>query len=524
MIMSLILSQLLKRLENFMIGCMKKMMQWLCMIAALAGAGSLLSVAQAEEEQYAQYPTINYGTGAKATQLHRGEYLVKMGDCIACHTAAGGQAFAGGLAFDTPFGTIYSPNITPDKTNGIGHWTDEQFFKAVREGIAPDGQYFYPAFPFPYYNKLTDQDLEDIRAYLNAIPAVAQPNLDNKMMFPFNWRFLQLGWRLMFFEFQKTGAYKLDSAHDASWNRGAYLVLSLGHCDMCHTPMYYLLSKKFVLGAPIKKYHLAGGFVNGFYAPNITQSRMKTVSVDQLADVFLHDRLLEGGEVQGPMKEANHDSFRYLTAEDIAAIHSYLVTVQSETPPKQKMGTGLAAGKKIYEQYCVGCHATGAGGAPKFGDASAWEPLAKQGMDTLYQNAIHGIDGMPPKGTCATCSEEDIKNAVQYLVSQSTGAHAAGPAPQAPRQLTLADGKQIYEQYCQACHNGAYPGAPKVGDKAAWMPLIAKGMDVMILNSIKGIGNMPPNGSCKQCNAAQIKAAVKYMVNESKTEGDYMLW
>jgi mono/diheme cytochrome c family protein len=161
-------------------------------------------------EQYAQYPKMNYGAGSKADQLKRGEYLVKMGDCIACHTAPGGQAFAGGLAFDTPFGTIYSPNITPDKQHGIGQWTNPQFFKAVREGIAPDGQYFYPAFPFPYYNKLSDQDLLDIRAYLNAIPASAKPNQENSMMFPFNWRFLQLGWRLMFFEFQKTGPYKPD--------------------------------------------------------------------------------------------------------------------------------------------------------------------------------------------------------------------------------------------------------------------------------------------------------------------------
>lgn len=508
------------------------MMQRSLVVGAIVIAGMFAgvpSVLAAEDnnspggEKYAQYPQINYGLGEKADQLKRGEYLVKMGDCIACHTEPGGQAFAGGLAFDTPFGSIYSPNITPDKQNGIGRWTDEQFYKAVREGIAPDGSYLYPAFPFPYYNKLTDQDLKDIKAYLNAIPAVAKPNHENKMMFPFNWRFLQLGWRLMFFEFQKTGPYQPDPKHDAVWNRGAYLVLSYGHCDMCHTPMYYLGSKKFVLGAPIKKYHLAGGFVNGFYAPNISGSRMKDVSVDQLADVFLKNKLLEGGEVQGPMREANHDSFQYLTPDDIAAIHSYLVTVKSETPPQPKSGSGQDAGKKIYEQYCVGCHATGAGGAPKFGDGTAWAPLVKQGMDTLYQNAIHGIDGMPPKGTCATCSEQDIKNTVQYIVSQSTGKAAALPQ-EAPKQLTLADGKQIYEQYCQACHNGAYPGAPKTGDKTAWQPLIHKGIDVLILNTLSGIGNMPAKGSCAKCNTAEIKAAVKYMVNESKSEGDYMLW
>ena len=128
-------------------------------------------------EEYAQYPKINYGSGAKAAQLKRGEYLVRMGDCIACHSVKESKPFAGGLAFDTPFGTLYSPNITPDKTNGIGSWTTEQFNTAVREGIRPDGQYLFPAFPFPYYNKLSDAELADIRAYLNAVPAVNKKTL-----------------------------------------------------------------------------------------------------------------------------------------------------------------------------------------------------------------------------------------------------------------------------------------------------------------------------------------------------------
>ncbi len=518
---------------------MKKISRWRLSISALLfGSASLCpALALAAEdvpqsptaippvsEIFAQYPKINYGVGEKANQLKRGEYLVKMGDCIACHTSKEGQAFAGGLAFDTPFGTLYSPNITPDKTTGIGDWSEADFNRAVREGILPDGQYAYPAFPFPYYNKLTNQDLADIRAYLKAIPAVNKPAIKNNMMFPFNWRFLQLGWRLMFFEFQKTGPYKLDLTQNTSWNRGAYLVLGLGHCDMCHTPMYYLLSKKFVLGAPIGKYHLAGGFVNGFYAPNITSTRMQEVTENQLAEVFLKNKLLSGGEVQGPMREANQDSFQYLTQNDIHAIYSYLSTVKSKTPPKPETGVGLKGGKKVYEQYCVGCHAAGVGGAPRFGDASAWQPLAKEGLDTLYKNAIHGIGAMPPKGTCATCSDEDIQNAVKYIVNESTAAKAVAPTPKAPKQLTLADGQRIYNQYCASCHNGSYPGAPKTGDKQVWQPLIKKGMDVLIINSVKGINNMPPRGSCSTCSTAEIKAAVKYMVNESKTEGDYMLW
>ena len=370
-------------------------------------------------ETYPEYPVIHYGTGEKAKQLHRGEYLVKMGDCIACHTAPnGGKSFAGGYPVKTPFGTIYTPNITPDQEMGIGNWSNADFIKAMRQGISPAGHYDYPAFPFPYFNKVTPSDLLAMRAYLNAIPAEKQINPKTNMMFPFNWRFLQLGWRMMFFQFQKTGPYQPNHKQSALWNRGQYLVKGLGHCDMCHTPSYYLLSKKYLLGAPMNKYAFTGGMVDGFFAPNITGTLLNHASLQEFADVFLKDQMIGGGEVQGPMKEANHDSLRYLTMNDIKAIRTYLISVKSKTPPKPRANaSGLAQGKDTYNTYCTGCHTTGAGGAPKLGDATAWQPLLKQGIKTLYDNAIKGIGGMPPKGTCINCTDQEIQNAVTYLVN-----------------------------------------------------------------------------------------------------------
>ncbi len=487
----------------------------------------LVNLTAFAQMSYPKYPAVHYGKGEKAKQIQRGEYLVKSGDCIACHTEKNGTSFAGGFAINTPFGKIFGPNITSSKRYGIGAWSDAQFIKAMREGINPDGKYLYPAFPYLFFNRLTDQDLIDIKAYLNAIPASDRPNTKNQMLWPFNWRFLQLGWRILFFHPEKKGPFVNDPEQSAQWNRGAYLVQGLGHCSMCHTPSYYLFSKKFSLAAPVDKYYLSGNMVEGYFAPNITKVLMENASDQQLMDVFRKDQHIEGGKIQGPMLEANHDSLKYLTDADVKAIAAYLRTVESESPPK-KSGTGLAGGKATYEQYCTGCHTTGAGGAPKLGDAGAWEPLMKSGMDTLYQNAINGIAAMPAKGTCTSCSDQEIKDAVDYMISVSKPGvgSASTQKAQTPKRLTMADGKQVYNKYCSVCHNPGvnYPNAPVIGDQQAWQPIIQKGMEVMFYNTIRGYGHMPARGGCPSCGGDEIKAAIKYMVQQSSGGGDYRLW
>ncbi len=477
---------------------------------------------------YPIYPKVHYGSGQRAIVIKRGEYLTKLGDCIACHTAPGGTPFAGGFPIKTPFGTIYAPNITPDEKHGIGKWKNEQFIKAMREGINPKGQYYYPAFPYLFFNRITTKDLLAIRAYLNSIPASTNPNKANTMAWPFNWRFSQLGWRILFFSTQKTGVYKPNPNKPELWNRGAYLVKGLGHCGMCHTPSYYLFTPKYSLAAPANQYFLAGNMVEGFFAPNITSKLMAHASMKEIKAVFKKDKLIGGGMVQGPMLEANHDSLMYLNNDDIKAIAFFLKTTKSKSPPKKTHGTGLAAGKAVYQQYCIGCHATGAGGAPKTGDATAWEKRINLGMPALYKNAINGVGAMPPKGTCMTCSDKDIDNAVDYIVSISKPGvgSASKPAAEPVKVLSLEDGKNIYTKYCAACHNPStdYLNAPKLGDKTQWKPILEKGMDTIIFNTIRGYGNMPMRGGCTKCDDAQIKAAVKYMAEQGSEGKNYRLW
>ncbi len=167
-----------------------------------------------------------------AALLAKGEYLARAGDCIACHTAPEGKLFAGGLPMKTPFGTIYTSNITPDPQTGIGTWSSDQFYTMMHSGRFPDGGLVYPAMPFASYTKVTRADSDAIFAFLKSIAPVRQANRPNDLRFPYNNRSLILGWRTLFFT---EGEYKPDSGKSADWNRGAYLVEGLGHCGMCHT-------------------------------------------------------------------------------------------------------------------------------------------------------------------------------------------------------------------------------------------------------------------------------------------------
>lgn len=496
-----------------------------CLLLMMTGisatdAAAIENVAKPTTVEYPTYPTVVAADDEKGKQIKLGEYLAKAGDCIACHTKPGGKPYAGGLPFKTPFGTIFSPNITPDKDTGIGTWTEQNFLKAMKHGVGPDGSYYFPVFPYTSFNKMTDADVLAIKAYLEAIPAVAQANLEPDMPIPFRWRFGQFFWRTLFFS---KGEYKPDPTQSAEWNRGAYLVQGLGHCGMCHTPLNFL-------GAPKHRYELAGGVVEGFTAPAINATSLAKVPVSEILDVFLHDHRIGGGTLSAkPMLEVNRDSLSLLTKEDLTAIATYIKTVKSETPPREDLsgGTAAEAGKKIYDKYCQACHTTGSGGSPKLGDAAAWAPRLKDGMDKVYHAAIVGVGGMPPKGTCMTCTDEDIHHAVDYLIEQSGGSAAGGVTAKAGKALPTASlerGKEIYTKVCSVCHNEGKLNSPKLGDQKAWAPLIAKNFDVLVEHSIKGFRGMPARGACFDCTDTDIIAAVKYMVQQGKSSGDYLLW
>jgi cytochrome c5 len=488
-------------------------------VSVSADAADTITKHQQGGENFPTYPTPNYGTGAHAQLVHRGEYLVKAGDCISCHTDSpnNGVPFSGGLALKTPFGLFYSMNITPDQKTGIGKWSDQDFIRAARKGIAPNGSFYFPVFPYTSFTKVSDEDLIAIKAYLFSLPPVHKENKKPGAPWPISWRFLQLGWRMMFFH---EGAYQNDPKQSAAWNRGAYLVQGLGHCGECHTP-------RNLFGAMKDKNFLTGAFVDGYFAPDITQYGLKGATDIDVEDVFVKRQMLKGaGEVQGPMAEVDHNSLQYMSNQDLMAIVTYLKTVKSEEPKTSSGPVGAGAGKKIYEAHCAVCHGTGAAGAPKLGDAADWDPRIKQGMPVLFQHAINGFNSMPPKGTCMSCSDEEIKAAVQYLADQSKpGAAGAGTpaAVAAPPQPTLADGKRIYENTCSVCHTQGLLGAPKLGDKAAWAPRIKQNMDILFAHTIKGYNRMPPRGTCVSCTNAELQAAVKYMVQQS-SDGNYSLW
>ncbi len=371
---------------------------------------------------YPQYPKPNLAgkTQQQIGQIKRGEYLVKVGDCITCHTNTfiNGKPFAGGLAIHTPYGTLYSPNITPDKKTGIGTWQSADFIKAMRYGISPDNHYYYPAFPYLYYNKITTKDLLSIKAYLDAIPAVNDPDRPAEMIWPFNFRFLQLGWRLLFFNGNDTGPFVYNPNKSDIWNRGAYLVEGLGHCGMCHTPSHHLLTDKLPLAAPIRRYNLTGADIQGYLAPDISKVAIGQVPDKELMEAFTKYQSIKKIKFHGPMVEVTHNSLIYLTKDDLLAIITYLKSVKSITPPSPSL-KNLVLGKAIYKNHCSVCHNLGINGAPKIGNPTDWRPLIDSGVEKLYIIAIEGNAIMPAKGGCSSCSEKDIKAAVDYIVDQS---------------------------------------------------------------------------------------------------------
>lgn len=475
---------------------------------------------------YPTYPTVDYGSGNQAKLIKRGEYLAKAGDCIACHTdtANNGAAYAGGLAIETPFGTFYSPNITPDKETGIGKWTEKDFINAMQNGTAPDGSNYFPVLPYLYFTKTSKDDLRALLAYLQALPAVKQKN--KTLPFPFDVpgaRLALYGWKLLFF-YKHRGEFKYNASKSAEWNRGKYLVSSLGHCGMCHTPTNALGGAKW-------RYYLTGSFIDDYWAPNITNYGLKTASRYEVADIFIDNQLInKAGPIEGPMAEVNHDSLKYLSQKDRLAIATYLKSVKSTEPyaisPSEKQPT-LKRGEQVYANVCTICHQDGKVGAPLIGDDAGWKMrVDTQGLPALYRHAINGYNKMPPKGACVTCSDNDIKAAVDYLIYKSLSREQLiqlkNPTQKKPSEES---GKLVYQEHCSLCHNEGKLGAPKIGDKTVWAPLIRKNMDVLILNTIAGLHNMPPKGGCKHCSNSEIIAATKYLVQQSSPEGDnFSLW
>jgi mono/diheme cytochrome c family protein len=307
-------------------------------------------------------------------KIERGRYLVVAGDCVSCHTAPGGAPFAGGAALETPFGALIGPNITPDVATGVGAWSEEDFWRAMHEGIGRGGVRLYPAMPYPAYTKVTGDDVSAIWAYLRTVEPVRNEVQPNQLRFPFNVRRpATSAWDLINF---KPGVFQPDPAKSDVWNRGAYLVEGLGHCGTCHTP-------KNITGGDRSSEALQGALLQDWYAPDLTEDPRTGIGSWSIEEIV---RYLKTGAnsydiASGPMAEAVSNSTSKMTDADLLAIATYLkdrahrsgsaVTALAAADPR------MVAGKAIYEDRCAACHIYSGAGVPTLFPRLASAPLVQ---------------------------------------------------------------------------------------------------------------------------------------------------
>ena len=303
-----------------------------------------------------------FGAGAEPTDemVAQGKSLVVAGDCASCHTADPARPFAGGKRIDTPFGAIYAPNLTPDRETGLGTWSDADFVRALRYGVAPDGSRYYPAFPYPNFTKLTRDDILSIRAYLATLTPFQNKAPPPELRFPLNVRAVMRVWNFIFF---KPGILEPDQQKAADWNRGRYLVEGAGHCGACHTP-------KNILGADRRERAFAGGKVDGWFAPRLdgaARSGLQTWSVDDIVEYLQSGRNAKS-HADGLMAEVVVNSTSKMSDGDVRAIAVYLKSLPlgppepQVTPPPE---ASMASGKALYAHACVACHEIDGSSTPR---------------------------------------------------------------------------------------------------------------------------------------------------------------
>ncbi|MDA8520357.1 cytochrome c [Acidovorax sp. NCPPB 4044] len=304
-------------------------------------------------------------TAAAPQAVARGEYLARAGNCMACHTEVGGVPFAGGRGIETPFGTVYSTNLTPDASTGLGDWSAAAFWRALHHGRSRDGRLLYPAFPYPSYTHVTREDSDAIYAYLRSLPPVRQPARPHALEFPYGTQAVLAVWRALFF---RPGGLEPDPGRPAEWNRGRYLVQGLGHCAACHSP-------RNALGATQDAGALRGGLipVQNWYAPALDTVHEAGVADWPAEEVvaLLRDGATPRATVTGPMAEVVFRSTQYLDGADLRAMAAYLQALPGTSaaaagraprpePPRASMERGAA----VYTQHCAQCHGDGGEGRP----------------------------------------------------------------------------------------------------------------------------------------------------------------
>ena len=370
------------------------------------------------------------GTDAMA----RGQYLTEAADCEACHTTEGGKRFAGGRAFDTDFGTLYSPNITPDPETGIGSWSDADFLKAVHEGVGKDGKHLYPAFPYAAYTYLTDEDALAIKAYLFSQPAEKNVPPANTLRAPYNQRGLMAIWATFY---NPDKRFQPVAEHTPSWNRGAYLAEALGHCGDCHTPRTALQSLD-------NRRKFAGGMAEGWRAYNLSsdkESGIGTWTSEDLEPYLKTGHSMDRGSAFGPMAQAVHLSFQKLTASDVSAIVEYVRSVPpvdthdlpapklqlaSEKPSEGVVVAANPRGHDIYAGMCSGCHSwTGVNSYVPHTTLTGTRAVNDPTATNVALAVLRGASTLPPSGDIATMpafgmsySDDEIADVANYVIAR----------------------------------------------------------------------------------------------------------
>jgi mono/diheme cytochrome c family protein len=455
-----------------------------CGLAAPGDAAAQAPPAAAPAPAPAPTTTPAAAAPAQPSAVERGAYLALAADCMPCHTAPGGRPFAGGRALNTPFGTLVSPNITPDVATGIGGWTDDQFWRALHDGIGKKGEDLYPVMPFTSYTLMTREDALAIKAWLDTQPAVHAPRQPNGLAFPFNIRATLGFWRELYF---RPRTFQPDPAKTAEWNRGAYLVTALAHCGECHTP-------RNLLGAMESSRALTGAVVDGWFAPNLRPDLRQGKdgwTVDQMTAWLRTGASATKGTVFGPMQEVVHDSLSKLTEADVRAIAVYL----TQSPPQRQQHASAAPAADphagaLYLQNCGGCHQPGGRGIP-----SAIPPLADNPAVQAAQpnNVIQAVlNGVPGQGTwarmpsfAAALDDAQIASIANYVRTAwgSSGGNAATPelVAQLRRNAAVtAAGTEAARRLC--------PAISPVGAPDALSPLMPGALSLM--QSAESMGDL----------------------------------
>lgn len=376
--------------------------------------------------------------------IKRGEYVALTSDCVACHqTKDRKEDLSGGFAVETPFGTLYSSNITPDKETGIGNWTEQQFADAVLNGKGPNGP-LYPAMPYTSYVKMTDQDIHDLWNYLQTVTPVKNKVVENQLAFPFNIRYLMLGWKRLFFD---ASQLQNDTGKSAQWNRGRYLVEGAAHCSMCHTP-------RNPFGAEIKSKNYTGANLQNWFAPSLRNSKVHGLGNWSEKDIVSY--LKTGSNrltvASGPMAEAINASFQYFHDDDLVAMANYVKSLPDHGVAKPKSidaaNPQMINGKKVFIDNCIACHVINSEGIssmiPAFKDNGTIQGQSSESMTHILLNGSQGaITRFNPTGAAMPAfawklTDTQIADVLTYIRNEwGNAAQAVSPKEVKEMRKTL---------------------------------------------------------------------------------------